>query len=156
MWWSTVHRTSPAWERKTVHRAQNTPLTQRCAALPERCAVRRASGTQKRAKRRENFRSFSWQWYASDLGHAANLSDNARVTSGDVQCTQQTMPCCKGLVLLGVIGILSIVLQGLMCGKLMPQSRHTYLTSYKRIGGQRSHSGRKRRSSSTYTVGENP
>ena len=41
----------------------------------------------------KNFRSFSWQGYASDLGHAANLSDNARVTFGDVQRTQQVMPC---------------------------------------------------------------
>ena len=38
---------------------KNTPLTQRFARLPEKFAVRRALGTQKREQRRQNFRNSS-------------------------------------------------------------------------------------------------
>ena len=40
--------------------------------------MRRALSTQKWEKRRQNFRYSSRQGYASDLRHAAKLSDNAR------------------------------------------------------------------------------
>src|SRR6266567_9320932 len=78
----------------------------------------------------QNFRHSSRQGYASDLGHAANLSDNARVACGDVRCPQRALPCCEALVLLGVSGTSSMVLKGLMCGKPMRQSWHTYLTNH--------------------------
>lgn len=60
-------------------------------------------------KRRQNFRNSSRQGYASDLGHAANLSDNARVACGDVRRPQQALQCYESLVLLGVSGISSVV-----------------------------------------------
>jgi hypothetical protein len=99
-------------------------------ALPERFAVRRALSTHTWAERRENFHYFSRQGYASDLGHAANLCDNARVASGNVRRPQQALSCCEALVLLGVNGTNSIVLYDLVCGKPMRQSWHTYLTNH--------------------------
>ena len=117
-------------DRKTIYEAKNTLLTQSLAGLPERSAARRAFGIQKQKKCRQNLRDSSWQGYASDLGHVANLSDNVRVASRDVRHLQQALQCWEALVLLGVIRISSIVLKGLMCGKPMRQSRHTYLTSH--------------------------
>ena len=119
-------------DRKTIYEAKNTLLTQSLAGLPERSAARRAFGIQKQKKCRQNLRDSSWQGYASDLGHVANLSDNVRVASRDVRHLQQALQCWEALVLLGVIRISSIVLKGLMCGKPMRQSRHTYLTSHRR------------------------
>ena len=124
-------------DRKTIYEAKNTLLTQSLAGLPERSAARRAFGIQKQKKCRQNLRDSSWQGYASDLGHVANLSDNVRVASRDVRHLQQALQCWEALVLLGVIRISSIVLKGLMCGKPMRQSRHTYLTSHTRSHGRR-------------------
>ena len=121
----------PGRHRKTVYEAKNTPLTQSLAELPERFAARRAFGIQKQKKCRQNLRDSSWQGYASDLGHVAHFSDNARVASRDVRHLQQALQCWEVLVLLGVIRIYFIVLKGLMCGKPLRQSRHTYLTSHK-------------------------
>jgi hypothetical protein len=79
---------------------KNTPLPQRFAGLPQRFAVRRAFGSQKAEKRREISRHFSRQGYASDLGHVANLSDNARVACGDVRHPQQVLRYGEAFVLL--------------------------------------------------------
>jgi hypothetical protein len=75
-------------------------LGQKNTPLPQRFAVRRAFGSQKAEKRREISRHFSRQGYASDLGHVANLSDNARVACGDVRHPQQVLRYGEAFVLL--------------------------------------------------------
>jgi hypothetical protein len=60
----------------------------------------------------------------------ATLSDDDASSTGDVHYLQQTSSCCEALVLLGVRNTQAYVLLGLISGKTMRQSRHTYLTNH--------------------------
>ena len=81
---------------------KNAPLPQRFAGLPERCAARRAFGTQKAQKRFEISPNFSRQGYASDFRSRHTFLTTSASLAGEVRHMKQRLPCCVALVLLRV------------------------------------------------------
>ena len=81
---------------------KNAPLPQRFAGLPERCAARRAFGTQKAQKRFEISPNFSRQGYASDFRSRQTFLTTSASLAGEVRHMKQMLPCCVALVLLRV------------------------------------------------------
>src|SRR5262249_9887401 len=109
---------------------ESKSLPQRLAGLSQRFAVRRTFRSQKSEKRLEISRHFSRRGYASDIRSRQSFLTTSTQELGEVPYSQEALLCCIAFVLLGVSGTYVHGLFGLMCGKTMRRSRHTYLSNH--------------------------